>query len=280
MIREPAVSGMFYPADPEALRTDIEVYLRQASPEPVRGEVKGMISPHAGYVYSGAVAAWGYKGLHKQGYDTVIIIAPSHKSYFDGAALQDRGGYKTPLGVVDIDEEFASELLKEKRVVQSNSRVHQGEHSLEVQLPFLQVVLKDFRLVPLVMGTQDGVVSEALASALFEVIERRARTYLVVGSTDLSHYYPYAHALKLDGQVARDLNNFDAPGLARDLAADRCEACGAGPILTTMALSRKLGANAGKVLKYANSGDVSGDKTSVVGYVSAVFYKTSDDVPT
>ena len=276
MIREPAASGMFYPADPKALTREIELYLGQASPEEIKGEIKGLIAPHAGYMYSGAVAAWGYKLLSKLTYDTVIIIAPSHRSHFEGSALQEKGGYRMPLGIVKIDEEFASELLKKKDVVHSNFHAHQGEHSLEVQLPFLQVVLREFSIIPLIMGAQDAALCEALASALFQTIQGSRKQCLVVGSTDLSHYYPYNHALELDGQVARNLDNFDLMGLTRDLAADKCEACGAGPMTTTMMVSQKLGANASRVLKYANSGDVSGDKASVVGYISAVFYKTGN----
>ncbi|MGD0236463.1 MAG: AmmeMemoRadiSam system protein B [Syntrophorhabdales bacterium] len=273
MIREPAASGMFYPANPKALAHDIELYLEQASPAEIKGEIKGLIAPHAGYMYSGAVAAWGYKVLLKRTYDTVIIIAPSHRSHFEGVALQEQGGYRMPLGIVKIDEEFASELLKSSGVIQPNFHAHQGEHSLEVQLPFLQVVLKEFRMVPLIMGDQDAALCEALASALFQVMQESEKQFLVVGSTDLSHYYPYSHALELDGRVARNLNNFNVKEFVRDLAADKCEACGAGPMITTMIVSQKLGANGSKVLKYANSGDVSGDKASVVGYISVVFYK-------
>ncbi len=273
MIREPAASGTFYPASPKALARDVELYLEQASPGEIEGEIKGLVAPHAGYMYSGAVAAWGYKVLLNRTYDTVIVIAPSHRSYFQGVAIQERGGYRTPLGIVNVDEEFAARLLSESSVVQSNIQAHQGEHSLEAQLPFLQVVLKEFRLVPLIMGAQDTAVCEALASALYRVILESEKRFLVVGSTDLSHYYPYRHAVELDGHVARNLDNFDIQGLIRDLGSDKCEACGAGPMITTMIASRELGANAGNVLKYANSGDVSGDKTSVVGYLSAVFYR-------
>ena len=276
MIREPAASGMFYPANPKALARDVGLYLEQASPPEIKGEIKGLIVPHAGYVYSGAVAAWGYKALLKRSYDTVIVIAPSHRSYFEGVAIQEQGGYRMPLGVVNIDEEFAAALLKGRGVVQSNIHAHQGEHALEVQLPFLQVVLKDFQLVPLVMGAQDVALCEALASALFQAMRESTKQFLVVGSTDLSHYYPYTHALELDGEVGRNLNNLDVQGLIRGLGSNTCEACGAGPMITTMMVSQKLGANVSKVLKYANSGDVSGDKASVVGYLSAVLYKTGD----
>jgi MEMO1 family protein len=276
MIREPAVSGTFYPGNAKALAADIEQYLSQAAPGEIKGEIKGLIAPHAGYMYSGPVAAWGYKALSGRRYDTVIVIAPSHRSYFSVAAVQERGGYRTPLGVVEIDEEFAADLLRRRGPIISDVRVHRDEHSLEVQIPFLQYVLKDFRMVPLIMGAHEVDLCEELASTLFRAMEGSPKQFLVVGSTDLSHYYPYRHAVELDGQVVARLNNFDVKGLIQDLASEKCEACGAGPIITTMMVSRQMGADAGKVMKYANSGDVSGDKSTVVGYVSSVFYRKGD----
>jgi len=285
MIREPAVSGTFYPGNPRALASEIEEHIGRASVEPIEGDILGLISPHAGYIYSGPVAAHGYKTLLGRTYDTVIILAPSHRQYFEGAAVQKHGGYKTPLGVVPVDEAFASKLLARLPEVQDNARAHEGEHSLEVQIPFLQFVLKEFRLLPLIMGTYDTDTCEELASALFDVMEDMKRTkdtkdkrqqYLVVGSTDLSHYYPYRHALELDGKIVERLNAFDVKGLIDDLDKDRCEACGSGPVITTMLLSREMGANASRVMKYANSGDTSGDKGAVVGYVSCVFYRAGE----
>ncbi len=276
MIREPAVSGTFYPDDAKVLTREIQQYLKEADPEEIHGDIKGLISPHAGYMYSGPVAAWGYKVLSGRTYDTVIVIAPSHKSYFEGAAIIEQGGYRTPLGVVPVDEEFAAALLKKDSVVRSDVRPHQGEHALEVQLPFLQSVLKDFRMVPLIMGAHGIDLCEQLASGLVQVMKGKKQRFLVVGSTDLSHYYPYRHAVDLDGRLVSRLNNFDVEGLVQDLATERCEACGVGPIITTMRASRGLGANVSKVLKYANSGDVSGDKSAVVGYTSCVFYKAGN----
>lgn len=274
MIREPAVSGMFYPGSPKALAGDIKEYLGRASVEAIEGDIIGLISPHAGYIYSGSVAAHGYKALLGRTYDTVIVLAPSHRQYFEGAALQTRDGYRTPLGVVPVDEPLAAELLARLSVVQSNAKAHEGEHSLEVQVPFLQYVLKEFRLLPLIIGAYDPDTCEELASALFDVMKDKRQQYLVVGSTDLSHYYPYHHAVELDSRIVDRLNAFDIKGLIEDLDADRCEACGSGPVITTMLLSRKMGANASRVMKYANSGDTSGDKDAVVGYVSCVFYRT------
>jgi len=275
-IREPAVSGMFYPGNPKTLKRDIERYLSEAVFDPVAGNIVGIISPHAGYMYSGPVAAYGYKAIAGCEYDTVIVIAPSHRKFFEGAAVIEKGGCRTPLGVVEVDEETAGMILKKNSAVKSNIDVHKEEHSLEVQIPFLQIILKSFKIVPLIMGTQDFLTCEALSAGIYEALKNSGKKILIVGSTDLSHYYSYAHAVELDGVVTKRLDDFDMKGLVTDLGEDKCEACGAGPMITTMMLSRKSGAKQGKVLKYANSGDITGDKSTVVGYVSAVFYNNHE----
>lgn len=272
-IREPAVSGAFYPDDPGVLRREVEEYIENADVSAVSGDVVGIVAPHAGYMYSGQVAAYGYKTVMGCRYDTVVIIAPSHRGYFEYTAVLGSGAYRTPLGPVAIDEETAGELVALQDGVQSNVEAHRGEHSLEVQLPFLQVVLADFKIVPLIMGAQSPDLCERLAAGLYKVMNRSRKKFLVVGSTDLSHYYPYKEALHLDGVVRKDLEGYDVEGLLRDLDMRKCEACGAGPIISTMLVCRRLGAGASKVLRYANSGDVSGDKSGVVGYISCIFYR-------
>ncbi|MCX5813226.1 MAG: AmmeMemoRadiSam system protein B [Proteobacteria bacterium] len=272
-IREPAVSGMFYPGNPEVLRHDIAKYLENATFDAVEGDVVGMISPHAGYAYSGPVAAYGYKSLLDKAYDIVIVIAPSHRAHFEGVAIQNKGGYRTPLGIVDIDEDISEEILKEGSAVNINLKAHTGEHSLEVHLPFLQVVLKSFMLVPLVMGTQDLSICEELSRCLYEVIKKSGKRVLIVGSSDLSHYYSYDKAVNIDNIIVEHLEKFDIKGLAEDFNRNKCEACGFGTMITTMTVAERCGATGSRVLKYANSGDVSGDKSGVVGYVSGVFYK-------
>jgi hypothetical protein len=271
--REPAVAGTFYPSNPEVLKADIDGYLSKATLDEPSVNIVGLITPHAGYMYSGQTAAYGYKAVSGSHYDTVIIVAPSHQSFFFGAALQDKGAYKTPLGIVPIDEDLAGELVGKGDVVHAEPRIHRGEHSIEVQIPFLQTVLEDFRIVPLIMGmSQDAQLSEQLASLIYECVKGRKGRYLVVGSTDLSHYYPYDLAVDMDKAAVELLGNFDAKGLSGQLATGKYEACGAGPMITTMVLSEKLGARRSKVLNYMNSGDVTGDMSSVVGYVSCVFY--------
>ena len=180
---------------------------------------------------------------------------------------------KHPLAGVDIDEEIAREIININGIIKPNTDTHRGEHSLEVQLPFLQSVLDDFKIIPLIMGIQTSSACQELAQSISHVLQASKKKFLIVGSTDLSHYYPYAEAKKLDNVIIGHLGAFNIPGMIEDIETGKTEACGAGPVIATMMLSEKLGADHCRVLKYANSGDVSGDKSGVVGYVSAVFYR-------
>lgn len=272
-IREPAVSGTFYPSNPDVLRSDLDGYLSKAPDEKLPGSISGLISPHAGYMYSGQTAAYGYKALSGAHYDTVIVIAPSHQSFFLGTAVYDKGAFRTPLGLVPIDEELSGEMIKKENGVHADTRAHRGEHAIEVQLPFLQTVLGEFKLVPLIMGTsQDPDSSEQLAGLIYDCIKDKDKRYLVVGSTDLSHYYPYDLAVQMDKAAVELLKAFDVEGLTRELAQGKYEACGAGPLIAAMMVCDRLGARRSKVLNYLNSGDVTGDMSGVVGYVSCVFH--------
>jgi AmmeMemoRadiSam system protein B len=264
---------MFYPDDPVLLRKDIEAYLKGAEVEPISGRVHAIVSPHAGYVYSGQVAAFAYKAVSRLEVDSVIVIAPSHRAYFEGIALWETGSFRTPLGDIGIDENGARQVLQASDVFAANRNVHRSEHSLEVQLPFLQCVFKDFLLLPLLMGAGTEEMYERASDALKEMVSASPLRYLIVASTDLSHYYPYAAAVKIDAVTVEHLRNFDIAAMVRDTRSEKAQACGAGPMITAMMTARKLGAAGGRVLKYANSGDVSGDRSGVVGYVSAVFFE-------
>lgn len=271
LVRKPAVSGMFYPDNPVQLRKDIETYLGSAIIRDFEENIIGIVSPHAGYMYSGQVAAYGFKMIAKKPYDTVVLIGPSHRTYFDGVALWAKGGFETPLGRIDIDEDIAGKMINTGGIIRANMDAHKQEHSLEVQLPFLQSVLEDFKIIPLVMGIQTTDACRKLAQSLSFVLQNSLKRLLIVCSTDLSHYYPDTKAKKLDGIIVEHLNTFNISGMIESIEVGKTEACGAGPIIVTMILSEILGANSGKVLKYADSGDVSGDKSGVVGYVSAIF---------
>jgi MEMO1 family protein len=275
MIRQPAVSGTFYASNPDVLKADINDYLAKASSEKIDGKIRGLISPHAGYMYSGQTAAHGYKTLIGSHYDTVIIVAPSHQSFFYGGAIQDKGGYSTPFGVTDIDQEFTSRLIEiGGELIVSDPKVHKDEHSIEVQIPFLQTVLKEFKLVPLIQGmSQDTGLATQLGNLLFECATDRSKNYLIIGSTDLSHYYPYDLAKDLDKSAVELVGNFDIEGLDHELPTGKYEACGAGSIVSAMVFAKRMGATRSKVLDYRNSGDITGDMSNVVGYLSCVFYE-------
>lgn len=233
----------------------------------------GLVVPHAGYVYSGAVAAHAYKLLDAGAFDRVLIVAPSHRAAFSGVCATRKEGYRTPLGVVPIDRELVEELQSKSAWVQDHPEAEALEHSLEIQLPFLQVTLGDFRLTPLLMGDQSFSMCESLSTIIHELC--RNRKVLLVASTDLSHFHSYQEAKALDRQVLKKMEAFDPRGLSEELASRHCEACGGGPMITVMLTARKLGADTARVLHYANSGDVTGDRSGVVGYMAGVIFRSS-----
>ncbi len=267
-VRKPVIAGTWYPGRPEDLRRMISDFLAKVETGPVPGELKGLIAPHAGYIYSGQVAAYAYKQLEGLSFETVVVVHPSHRLYIDGYALTAAASYETPLGQVPLDEEVIARLDEELKF--TFLRADQ-EHSLEIQLPFLQFVLGDFKLVPIMMGDQSIGQCQKLASALVKVLD--GKKALLVASSDLSHFYSYRTAVSLDTVIINHVENYDPEGLAKALAMGKAEACGGGPIVAVMLASRGLGADKAKVLKYANSGDVTGDFGSVVGYMAAVFYR-------
>jgi hypothetical protein len=271
-IRESVIAGSWYPGDPAQLTKDIKGYLARVPEKKIDEELVALVSPHAGYVYSGQVAAYSYKLLEGRHYDFVVIVAPSHHARFNGASIYPRGGFRTPLGVVPVDEAIVDELLDKSSITNTLSEAHAQEHSLEIQLPFLQIVLKDFKLVPIVLGEQDLATCEELARVIAAVI--KGKNALLVASSDLSHYHPYNEAKALDKVVLDRVNAFDAQGLAKAIGQGRCEACGGGPIVAVMMAAQILGADKGEVLHYANSGDVTGDHSGVVGYMAAALYKS------
>jgi hypothetical protein len=215
-----------------------------------------------------------YKSIKRQTFDAVLVLGPSHREFFHGVSIYDRGGYETPLGIVPVDVTLANDIMSRSKMISYIPAAHSQEHSLEIQLPFLQVVLGEFRFVPLVMGEQDRETCENLAESIVNAIN--GRNILIVGSSDLSHFHPYEKAVKIDSVVLKRIEKMDGKGLLEDLEKHLCEACGGGPAAVTMMVSKKLGANRAKLLKYANSGDVTGDRRSVVGYASAIFYNGRD----
>ena len=273
-IREPALAGSWYPGEPEILSRDIKRYLANAKKERVEGQIVALVSPHAGYMYSGQVAAYAYKIVEGMVFDSVVVVGPSHRLAFQGASLWAQGGFRTPLGVVPVDAELSKRLMEKRKEIRFIPEAHQQENSLELQIPFLQTVLKSFKLVPIAMEPEwSWGTCQYLASAIAETA--RGKKVLLIASSDLSHFHSYDQAVKLDKIVLNHIERFDPEGLNRDLRSGGCEACGGGPIISIMLAAKALGANKGKVLKYLNSGDVTGDRGRVVGYAAGVFYKTA-----
>lgn len=273
-IRKSVIAGTWYPGSPKVLQAEIEDFFLHASDVRVDGSARGLIVPHAGYVYSGEIAAVAYKIIKSQTFESVLVLGPSHKALFRGVSIYDRGGYETPLGVVPVDVTLANDIMARSEIISYVPAAHYEEHSVEIQLPFLQVALGKFSFVPLVMGEQDLRTCKKLAESIVNAIN--GRNILIVGSSDLSHFHSYEKAVKLDSLVLKRVENMDGPGLLEDLEKNLSEACGGGPAAVTMMVSKKLGANRAKLLKYANSGDVTGDRRSVVGYASAIFYNGRD----
>jgi len=190
---------------------------------------------------------------------------------FSGVSIFSSGGYETPLGIVPVDEKLARQIKKNSQLVSDIPAAHLQEHSLEIQLPFLQYVLGDFSFVPLVMGDQGANTCQELARAIY--VSAQGRKILIVGSSDLSHFHNYNEAVRFDSVALRHLKDNDAQGLLNSLGNGTTEACGGGPMAVAMLVASMMGANSAQVLKYANSGDVTGDKSSVVGYAAAICFK-------
>ncbi|MBI4427991.1 MAG: AmmeMemoRadiSam system protein B [Ignavibacteriales bacterium] len=266
-VRPPVVAGMFYPDSPVILKRELEQMMLEAVPRPVEGSLVGIISPHAGYMYSGSTAARAYGLLEGKSYDAVIVVGPSHREYFFGISLCAGGAFRTPLGDVPIHEEIRAELENKTEHILISETGHRAEHSVEVQLPFLQKMLGRFSFVPVVMGDQKRELCQALAERLALVAQ--GKTILLVASSDLSHYYSYDTAVHLDQKIIQRVEEFDSDGLMKLLEQEEAEACGGGPMVSVMLAAKKLGANRSEILFYCNSGDITGDKDRVVGYLSA-----------
>ncbi len=267
-VRTSPIAGTWYPGDRGAIAAEVEAYLEAADVSAPPGRLVGLISPHAGLRYSGPVAAHGYALLRGRPALTAVLVGPSHRTAFDGVAVAARGAFETPLGRVPIDEGIAARLVaREKRIVE-DPRPHRAEHSLEMQLPFLQHLVPELRIVPLLMGSQDREEAEMLAEALVGALE--GSDALLIASSDLSHYLPAPEANALDAHVVEEVRRFDPDALMNRLESFHGHACGGGPMVAVMKAARGRGADRATILRYGDSGDVAeGDKSHVVGYLSA-----------
>ncbi|MEW6411225.1 MAG: AmmeMemoRadiSam system protein B [Candidatus Zixiibacteriota bacterium] len=271
-IRKPAVAGLFYPSSPVELTKTIAGLYASVEKASVDGTPIGLVVPHAGYPYSGHTAAKAYKLLEGESYDTVVVVSPSHRVFFKGSSVFDGAGYQTPLGVIEIDRELSRRIANIHPSVYFSNMGHasgstRGEHALEVQLPFLQVVLGKFKLVAIVMGDQEedsiNSLGETLAAAL------KGTNTLMVASTDLSHFHSQKVAQRLDSAVREAVEKFDPDELVETLEDGKGEACGGGIVAAVMKAARRIGGKRVQFLEYTTSGETTGDFNEVVGYLSA-----------
>lgn len=269
-IRKAELAGTWYPGNPERLKAEILRFLGQVPREKVEGKLVALISPHAGIVYSGQVAAFGYRLIEGEKFDSVIVIGPSHRFRFRGVSVYDRGGFETPLGLAPVDTELAGKIMARDKAIAFRPEAFVQENSIEIQIPFLQTVLGQFKFVPIAMGTQDKATCRMLAEAILQSVGERK--VLIVASTDLSHYYRYERATAMDTELIDKIARMDVDAFLDALESGRGEACGGGAVAVAMMVGMNQGPVKAKILKYANSGDVTGDKSGVVGYLSCALY--------
>ena len=272
-IKEPAVAGSFYPGGKDELASTVNAYLSRAGAPAGEGRLIALIAPHAGYQFSGQVAAYSYRHINERAVDTVILIGASHFSSYAGASVLAEGRMNTPLGSVKINERIARSLLSDQAGVTVFREAYEKEHSLEVQLPFLQQTLRNFTVVPILMGAATRESFTHLVDKLTGILRKNDRA-IIIASTDLSHYHDSRTAAGKDRKVIDAVTRMSVEDLQGLLAGGEGEACGGYPVLLTMMVSRNLGATNGILYKYADSGDVTGDHSRVVGYGAMGIYRS------
>lgn len=265
MIRHPAVAGQFYPAQPEVLRKDIERRISHASP---RKKAIGIVSPHAGYVYSGGVAGALFSSVEIS--STVLILGPNHHGVGSRVALYPPGAWQTPLGQVPISESLTQLLKAEISVADMDSLAHQHEHSLEVQVPFLQVLRPDVRIAAICLGFGDYATARIVGEGIAAAIKKFGDEVLIVASSDMSHFETDETARKLDDMAIRKVLDLDPQGLHEVCRASRITMCGVIPATAMLVAVQSLGATVAELVGYATSGEVNGDLRRVVGYAGIV----------
>ena len=277
--RAPAVAGIFYPSDARELYQLIELSFKEQrfgpghlppSEEFNRRRIYGIVSPHAGYVYSGAVAANGYYEISSMKFDRIVMIGPNHYGIGTGLATVRNGIWETPLGEVEVDSELASQIAENSGILDFDELAHSRDHCLEVQLPFLQYFKKNqFKIVPIIMIMQDKVTASEIGESIAS--STRNLNTLLIASSDFTHYEPNDEAHRKDDELIKAILSLDISNFYTTFERLNVSACGYGAIASIMTAAKALGATKGELLRYATSGDVMGDTNNVVGYASIIF---------
>ena len=268
-IRKPVCAGSWYDNRPEALSRQLDRYLLQADTNAPTDGIVGLIAPHAGYVYSGRIAAHAYRLVHGKSYNTVVIIGTSHRYGFRGCSIYPKGGYETPFGIAEIDEALASEISKASGF-KFIPKAHADEHSVEMQVPFVQKVLPEAKIVPIVMGAPSKKTVSSLAEAFTKSL--RNKNALIVASTDLSHFFSKGKANTVDRETIALIESMDTDAIIKKMERRENIMCGGGPVAAVLLYAKKVGDARVRALMYADSSQAGGDESSVVGYMAAAVY--------
>jgi len=269
-VRKPVYEGIWYPKTREFLSSQIDRFLQNVKISNLpSGEIQALIIPHAGYICSGQIAANAYKLIQGKDYETVIIIGPSHRYGFEGCSIYPQGGYQTPLGVTEIDRALASELSRASGF-RYTPQAHQAEHSVEVQIPFIQKTLPQAKIVPIVMGFPQQKTMLSLAKALTKVA--REKKVLVIASTDLSHFEPRKRANEIDSNTISLIQSFNTSTLIKKIEKHENIMCGGGPVVATLLYAKEQGRPKVQILKYGDSTLCGSSPSGVVGYLAAAIY--------
>ena len=266
VVRHAVVAGRFYPGDPDDLRAEANSYLAQMNQTPIRA--LGCIAPHAGYMYSGHVAGAVFARVEVP--QRCIVLCPNHTGMGRALAIMSEGAWQTPLGDVPIDAELAAALKRSFPALNEDSAAHRAEHAAEVELPFLLLRQPALRFVPIALGTRQFEVLEQLGIALAEVISAQSGPVLIVASSDMNHYESDALTRVKDHRAIERILSLDPRGLFDVVTQQEISMCGFGPAVAMLTAARQLGAKSAELVKYATSGDISGDRDTVVGYAGVV----------
>ena len=280
-VRRPCQAGAFYEGNAESLKKQInDCFLHELGPGKIpevtkagQGRIVGLICPHAGYMFSGPVAAHAYYKLAFDGKpDVVVLFGPNHTGYGSALAVMNEGFWRTPLGDVEVDGETANRIVRESRIVDVDESAHRFEHSIEVQLPFLQFLYgSEFKIVPICFLMQDLSSAMEVGQAVAKVVS--GKNVVIVASSDMTHYEPQERAAEKDRLVLEAVEAMDEVRFSSVVEANRVSACGYGPIIALITAAKVLGAREAKLLCYKTSGDITGDYSSVVGYAAVCFTK-------
>jgi len=265
MIRNPAVAGQFYPASASELKAMVEAMVDEKAE---KDEVIGLVCPHAGYIYSGPVAGAAISRIKFQ--DTFIIMGPNHTGAGKPLSIMTEGVWKTPLGEVEIDSELGKKLLATSDYLQEDNIAHLYEHSIEVQLPFLQYFKPDLKLVPIVMAHASGAIYKEMGKEIAKAVKEWGKKVVIIASSDMTHYEPEESAQEKDNQAIEAILDLNEDELLRRVEEFNISMCGYAPAVSLIAAAKELGATGAELVRYQTSGDVTGDYSAVVGYAGII----------